>query len=130
MMARNGPGFSIDVERAVHLMKIRLWGRWNTETGEEYLREFQQKLSTVFGNHDEGWSVLLDLSGYTMPPQEVQSYIEQGFIHLRELAVNRQAILLNGPILHLPGQGSPQAATPVSSYFQSEDEAIEWLMGE
>ena len=129
-MGRDEQGFTVDVENEVHLMKIRLWGRWDTDTGAQYLREVQQQLSRISGNHDADWSLLLDLSGYVLPSHEVQTYIEQGFIHLSGLTVIRQAVLLHGPIIHLPGQTASQAETCVTSYFQSEDEALEWLLNE
>ena len=126
-MATREKGFTIQVEEDVHRITIRFWGRWTPETGEEYLAECRRRLPSLSDNQESSWTIFLDLTQFTLPPPEVQHWLERGFLSLKDIDIRRQAILLHGPIIHLPDLSSAQTGALVSSYFQSEAEALEWL---
>ncbi len=120
--------FSIDTER--NIIKICLWGIWDRKLIEQYTREYQKQAGMVKDNGQE-WNLLMDLTGYSHQAPEIQRMLCKELARLKKYTIKREAILVRGPIVRFPIECvSQKPETLFFSYFQSESDAIRWLLNE
>jgi len=129
-MTKKNKGFQISIDTTKHVLKIRLWGHWDVELGKEYLKELQEQIKNV-NEKEKDWYLLMDLTEYLPQSQEIQNIIAEGLAILKEDKVEKRAILVHETIIQIPTETlSGKTRLQVYSYFQSEDDAVQWLLNE
>lgn len=129
-MAVKNKGFHISIDTTKNVIKIRLWGQWDVELGKEYLKELKKQIKGVNENKND-WFLLMDLTEYLPQSQKIQSIIGEGLVLLKADKFKKKAVLVDGKIIHLPIESlSREPRLQIYCYFQSEDDAVQWLLTE
>jgi hypothetical protein len=127
MEPKQGFRFSADAQQ--HLMTLRLWGRWDVHLAEDYLAQMHHHAARLA--HDEViWNLLLDVAEYVLPPPEVAPMIDEGVHALQIGHIRKQAILVQGVLPHFDSSAHAGHDMLIRSYFQSEEDALQWLTEE
>lgn len=130
-MLKKDKGFSISFDDTRDILTTRVWGRWDEEFVEKYEYGFKEKIEEACAN-GQIWGVLADLRELLPRSEEVQR-----IIMYKQFAMAR--ILGIAKIAYLGSQTTTQLQMntffrendrQVFSCFESEDEAIQWLLME
>ena len=130
-MASPQRGYEFFINKKRRILKIRAWGIWDVEFAEEYDRELQQRILTISEQGTKGWYALADLNDF--PPQlpEVQKTLMRGLEFGAKHGLKKEARMIGKALTKTQlARMMKEAGMPANSTFQSEDEAIEWLLQE
>lgn len=128
MTANRVEGFQIALDQAKGIVKIRLWGFWDTKLAEEYRKTFQEQIADISANEKE-WHLLIDITEYPSQLPEIQHIISEGLALLEHHNIIKRAILVNGAITPLEAKSLGRGGGAyIYSYFRSEEDAVRWLL--
>jgi hypothetical protein len=130
-MNRKNKGFSISFDNTRDILTTRVWGMWDEAFAEKYEYGMKEKIEEVCAN-EQVWGVLADLRELLTRSEEVQRIIMcEQFTMARDLGVEKIAylgsqIMTQWQLDTFFQEGDKQ----VFSCFESEDDAIQWLLSE
>lgn len=122
-------GYEFFVDRKQGILKIRAWGLWDVEFAEQYDRELQKRILDISKQCPQGWYALADLNDF--PPQlpEVQPILVRGLEFGAKRGLKKEARLIGKALTKVQlARLMKEAGMPENSTFQTEDEAIKWLL--
>jgi len=129
-MEQHKKGYQIESDRERHVLKLRLWGMWDTYLAHQFEHEVQPKILDMEQQSPHGWSVMVNLSQFPPQFQDIQAIIKTVIqfefahgMHTGATVVAKTMTQLQIKRLVDEVGGEP------GSYFQSEDDAIRWLVG-
>lgn len=119
-------GFIVELDNRRAIVKVKVWGFWTVEDGHAYVDEFKRVASKVIGRP---WYVLADISEFTAQKPEVSALVEQTMAFAMSNGLVKAANLVNSSLGKMQISRLSQAmGLPEFSFFQSERQAIEWLL--
>jgi hypothetical protein len=120
-------GFLVEVDTRRAIVKVKVWGFWTVEDGQAYVDEFKRRAAKVIGRP---WYVLADISEFSAQKPEVQALVEQTMAYARKHGLVKAANLVSSTLGKMQISRLSQAmGLPEFSFFQTERQAIEWLVG-
>lgn len=130
-MASPNRGYEFFMDCKKGILKIRAWGLWDVEFAEQYDRELQKRILDISKQCPQGWYALADLNDF--PPQlpEIQPILIKGLEFGAKRGLKKEARLIGkaltkAQLIRL----MKEAGMPENSTFQSESEAVKWLLSE
>ena len=129
-MAEHEKGFEIAFDAETSMLRLRLWGLWDTEVGQNLVWEFKKHVQNV-STMNTTWYVLADLTEF--PPQfgEVQQYLSEAMLLAKQHGMKKGARIVANTITKMQiARLSRETGVPESFFFQSEEAAIHWLLSE
>ena len=122
-------GFEIALNLRKKILRIRAWGDWNGEIGKKYELALRDKIIELSAQaHWQIWDVLVDFTGVSAPSEEAQRLTEHLLTTANPLGLKKIAYIRNNISPPLPLKRTRDS--PIPSFFESKDEAIQWLMKE
>lgn len=119
-------GFIVEVDKRLAIVKVKVWGFWTVEDGQSYLEEFKRAAIKVIGRP---WYVLADISEFTAQKPEVSALVEQTMAFATSNGLVKAANLVSSSLGKMQISRLSQAmGLPEFSFFQTERQAIEWLL--
>lgn len=119
-------GFLVDVDMRNAIVKVKVWGFWTVEDGQAYVEEFKRVAAKVLGRP---WYVLADISEFTAQKPEVSALVEQTMAFATSNGLVKAANLVSSSLGKMQISRLSQAmGLPEFSFFQTERQAIEWLL--
>ncbi len=119
-------GFFVEVDTRLAIVKVKVWGFWTIEDGHAYLEEFKRVAQKVIGRP---WYVLADISEFTAQKPEVSALVEQTMAFALSHGMVKAANLVSSSLGKMQIARLSQAmGLPEFSFFQTERQAIEWLL--
>ncbi len=119
-------GFLVEVDTRLAIVKVKVWGFWSLEDGVAYVEEFKRAAQKVLGRP---WYVLADISDFKAQKPEVSALVEQTMAFATNNGLAKAANLVSSSLGKVQIQRLSQAmGLPEFSFFQSEQQAIEWLL--
>lgn len=119
-------GFLVDVDMRTCIVKVKVWGFWSVEDGQAYVEEFKRVASKVLGRP---WYVLADIADFTAQKPEVSVLVEQTMAFATSNGMVKAANLVSSSLGKMQISRLSQAmGLPEFSFFQTERQAIEWLL--
>ncbi len=122
-------GYQITLDMHRNILKVTAWGLWDAAYAEQYDRELQQSILKISQHAPQGWYVLVDLNHF--PPQfpDVQSILVRGMEFGAKHGIKKEARLIGEALTQMQLKRLvKEAGMPENSTFQSEEEAITWLL--
>jgi len=130
LMSENKKGYEISIDKARNLLKIRVWGFWDMEVAEKYENEFKKKIKEISASGKE-WYTLVDVAEYSPQSEEVQRIVSERMVFAKEHGLKKEARIVHRVTTKFQmARLARESKLPMSSEFQSENEAIQWLMSE
>lgn len=126
-MRRGTNDFDIAYHHAENLLIVRILELRSEDVWQQFEDAFQQTIREIRANAPD-WHLLLDVSQISGLPQEVQDLLVQTLLFAHQSGMRKKAILAKGTIpfpIH-PLEHDP--AFKVHFYFQSEADAVRWLV--
>lgn len=119
-------GFFVEVDMRLAIVKVKVWGFWTVEDGQAYVDEFKRVAQKVLGRP---WYVLADISEFTAQKPEVSALVEQTMAYATANGLVKAANLVSSSLGKMQIARLSQAmGLPEFSFFQTERQAIEWLL--
>jgi hypothetical protein len=130
-MIKKDKGFSISFDDTRDILMTRVWGMWDEAFAEKYGYGLKEKVEEVYAN-EQIWGILADLRELLPRSEEVQQIImRKQFALTRILDIEKIAYLDSQTTTQLQMNTFFQESDrQVFSCFESEDEAIQWLLKE
>ncbi|MBK9266753.1 MAG: protein kinase [Polyangiaceae bacterium] len=120
-------GFIVEVDVRRAIVKVKVWGFWTLEDGHAYVDEFKRAAAKVIGRP---WYVLADISEFTAQKPEVSALVEQTMSYATSNGLVKAANLVSSSLGKMQIARLSQAmGLPEFSFFQTERQAIDWLLG-
>jgi serine/threonine protein kinase len=120
-------GFIVELDTRRAIVKVKVWGFWTVEDGQAYVDEFKRRAAKVIGRP---WYVLADISEFSAQKPEVQALVEQTMSYARKNGLVKAANLVSSTLGKMQISRLSQAmGLPEFSFFQTERQAIDWLVG-
>jgi hypothetical protein len=121
-------GYEITFDRAKNIIKARLWGFWDAGLGKQYIKAFEEKIQEVIPTGKE-WSLLVDITKFAAQPREVQRLFSEGMTFAKQHGVKKTARIVASTTTQLQFERlSKEANLAEIAFFQSEEEALQWLL--
>jgi hypothetical protein len=118
--------FSISVDPARRILRLKVWGFWTLDEGKAYAAEFEQKARPLIGRP---WYVLADISDFPPQKNEVNELLAQPMKFARAQGMVRAANLVSSALPKmLIARISAETGLPEFSFFSAEAEALAWLL--
>ncbi len=119
-------GFLVELDQRRAIVKVKVWGFWTVEDGQAYVDEFKRAATRVLGRP---WYVLADISDFTAQKPEVSALVEQTMAFATSNGLVKAANLVSSSLGKMQISRLSQAmGLPEFSFFQTERQAIEWLL--
>ena len=130
-MIKKNRGFSISFDDTREILTTRAWGMWDEAFAEKYEYGLREKIEEVCAN-GQIWGVLADLRELLPRSEEVQRIImREQFAMARILGIEKIAYLGSQITTQLQKNTFfRENGRQVFSCFESEDDAIRWLLTE
>ena len=128
-MKEHERGYDISVDRRHNILKVKAWGMWDVAFAEQYDRELRQAILDISAHASQGWYVVVDLDHY--PPQlpHVQPILLRGMKFGIEHGLKKEARIIGKAMTKMQLKRLvKEAGMPENSTFQSEEDAIAWLL--
>ena len=123
-------GYDITINRGQRILKMRAWGLWDVAFAEQYDHDLQTNVLEISEHGKKpGWLALVDLNDF--PPQfpEVQAIIVRGMEFGTRHGLHKEARLIGRGLTDLQLKRLiKEAGMPENSTFQSEHDALAWLL--
>lgn len=117
-------------EASRHILTLRLRGLWDLEWARQFEQEFR-KIVQKIGADEREWYLLLDFTRCVPQPEEVQRIIGNAVAAAKQQGMRNKAILAKGTIVGFhPASFGGTSDVQVDFYFQSEADAVRWLLNE
>ena len=119
-------GFRISTDPGRNIVRIRLWGFWDVDDAKAYWEEFQRQTGPLSG---QKWYILADISEFAPQRVEVNEYYERSMVYSRAHGMVKAANLVSSVVTQMQiARMSGASSLPAYSFFQSELEAVQWLL--
>jgi len=120
-------GFMVRVDRAQSLVRLEVWGFWTVEQGQAYYEEFVAKTKSLVGTK---WFVLARTAELAVQKPEVSELIGRTMEVARKNGCVRAANIVSSTLTKMQlARMSAEQGLAEYGFFQSEDEALAWLLG-
>lgn len=128
-MLENSKGFEIAFNIQGKILRIRVWGDWDTELVKRYDFALRHKIMEISAHaHWKIWYILVDVTRCSCQSEELPFMLEKPFMIANTQEIKKIAYVYNGT--------NPQSSfthardAPAHACFESTDEAVQWLMKE
>jgi hypothetical protein len=122
-------GYELAIDQTHRILKVRAWGMWNVALAEQYDRELQETIIQISENGQRDWYALVDLDQFPVQNEEVQAIIVRGMKFGAMYNLQKEARIIGKALTKLQlARLVKEAGMPANSTFQSEDEAVAWLL--
>jgi hypothetical protein len=129
-MQRIAKGFELQCDHAQQVLTLRLHSCWNAPLIQTFETEFRQKVREISGN-PAGWYLLVNIRRYPPQSEEAQVALNQLLAHAKAAGMKQKAVVAEGTIgSFCVGREVPDPDLRVNFYFQSEQDALRWLLHE
>lgn len=119
-------GFQVEIDYPRAILRVKVWGFWTVDDAKAYVEAFRQKAALLVG---EPWYVLADISEFAAQKPEVSAFVEQTMAFAVDNGMVRAANLVDSALGKMQIARLSQATgLPEFSFFQSEQDAIRWLI--
>jgi serine/threonine-protein kinase len=119
-------GFIVEVDQRRAIVKVKVWGFWAVEDGQAYVDEFKRAATKVMSRP---WYVLADISEFTAQKPDVSALVEETMAFATHNGLVKAANLVSSSLGKMQISRLSQAmGLPEFSFFQTERQAIEWLL--
>ena len=128
-MKTNKNGYQIDIDAKHHVLKLRLWGMWDTDVAKQFEHAVKPKILELEQQSPQGWYTIVDLSQF--PPQfaDVQEMTKAIMKFELDHGMQKGATVLAKTMTQLQVKRlATQVGEDPGSFFQSEDDALQWLL--
>jgi CRISPR/Cas system CSM-associated protein Csm4 (group 5 of RAMP superfamily) len=130
-MAAPKPGYAISIDAPNKVLKMRLWGMWDTTTAQRFEQEAREKIQEIGRQTPDGWDTMVDLSDFPPQRDEVQEMTNRVMQLEKTHGMNRGASVTKKAMTkHQVQRLAKQQGFDPGSFFQSEDEAMRWLLSQ
>lgn len=122
-------GYEFFIDRRSNILKVKAWGVWDVAYAEQYDRDLQKHVLQISQYAPQGWYVLVDLNNF--PPQipAVQPILVRGMNFGITHGLKKEARLIGQALTQLQLKRLvKEAGMPENSTFQSENDAVKWLL--
>lgn len=127
-MAQPKSGYEIDYDRERNILKFRAWGMWDMDVAGNFEREWTQRVKEVSATGRE-WYALIDLVDFPPQTQPVQALTQRMIEFEKQHGVKKEAHLVSKVMTKLQiSRIAKEAHLAENSFFQTEEDAIAWLM--
>ncbi|HSN97229.1 MAG TPA: serine/threonine-protein kinase, partial [Candidatus Nanopelagicales bacterium] len=118
--------FQVRADESNGIVHLKVWGFWDVDEARAYLDEFRAQASRV----SQGpWYVLADISEFAAQKPEVSVFVEKTMEFAREHQMRRAANLVSSALSRMQiARLSMDMGLPEYSFFQSEADAVTWLL--
>jgi hypothetical protein len=129
-MEEQGRGHEIAIDETHPILRVRLWGFWDKTIAQNMQREFKQQVHTL-NAAGKTWYVLTDMTKFPPQSQEVQAILSQLMAFAKQQGMQKAARIITSTLTKLQiARLSRETQLPQHSFFQSEADAIAWLLAE
>jgi hypothetical protein len=128
-MAKAEKGYEIALDKARNILKMRLWGLWDASLIQQFEQEVQKKILEMSQHAPQGWFTLVDVSQF--PPQlaDTQTMTREVMNFEVVHGMKKAATLMAQTMTKMQIQRlAKEEGFDPGSFFQSEAEAIGWLL--
>lgn len=123
-------GFEMEHDASRHILTLRLRGLWDLTMARQFEQEFRKTVQEI-GAQEKEWYLLLDFTRCVPQPEEVQRIVGNAMAAAKEQGMRNKAILAKGTIVGFyPASFRGKSDVQVNFYFQSEVDAVRWLVNE
>ncbi len=124
-------GYNVSVDTTNKILKLHLWGLWDTTLAQRFTGEAKETILELSQQAPQGWYTLVDLSHFPPQFEEIQKIAAEIMTFEVDHGMKKAATLFNKMLIKLQMQRlAKQQHLPPGSFFQSEGEAIQWLLHE
>ncbi len=118
--------FQISVDQVNRILRLKVWGFWDAAEGEAYFEEFLRSARALTG---KPWYVLADISEFPAQKPEVNDFVGKTMAFATANGMRKAANLVSSALTRMQiGRLSADTGLPEFSFFQSEAEAVAWLL--
>ena len=118
--------FIFEVDGVKKILKFKMIGSWDIKDGDDWGEEFKQKSKSLLGGK---WYVLADLSEFPAQKSEIQQKLAELMEFAGKNGMKKAANLVQKQLSKMQIERlSAESGLPAFSFFQDENEAIEWLV--
>jgi len=119
-------GFVVALDRERNILRVKVWGFWTIDDAKAYWEDFKVKANMAAGRP---WYVLADIADFSAQKPEVNVYVEKTMAYARANGMVRAANLVSSALSKMQiARLSQETGLPSFSFFQSEPEAVRWLI--
>lgn len=130
-MAALKQGYTISIDVPNKVLKMRLWGLWDAATAQRFEQEAREKIQEISRQAPGGWDALVDLSDFPPQRDEVQEMTNRVMQLETTHGMKHAASIVKKAMTKLQIQRlAKQQGFDPGSFFQSEDEAVQWLLSQ
>jgi len=123
-------GFEIDYDAMRHVLILRFLGILDRGMAQQFEHRFQGDVHAIHASADR-WYLLLDFTRCMPFPNDVQEIVWHAIEFARQQGMCNKAIVADGTIVGFqPTSLTGDSDMQVDFYFQSEADAIRWLLDE
>jgi hypothetical protein len=128
MTTSNTKGFEIATDIRRHLLRVTLWGLWDTDLAKKYKYAMREKIEEIRKNGN-GWYALVDFTRCYPRSEEVQDMLREPLVAAKEQGMKKIIYLGDKSVV----QSRLDRVFPISNFqedffVESEEEAIQWLV--
>ena len=121
-------GFAISLDTTRNIVKIHAWGFWDVNLVKKYRKAFTQKIKELRANGSE-WYALVDFREFLPRSKEVQYMMNDHIVSAQKEGMKKIGYLGEQSMVQLRlNQVFQEEDLHMSAFFESEHEAIQWLM--
>jgi serine/threonine-protein kinase len=119
-------GHLITIDRSRSILKVKVWGFWTLDDAKAYWEDFKIHVAMISGRP---WYVLADISTFPAQKPEVGAFVKKTMDYAGVNGMVRAANLVESTLGKMQiARLSAESGLPAFSFFQSEAEAIRWLL--
>jgi serine/threonine protein kinase len=119
-------GHLITIDRSRAILKVKVWGFWTLDDAKLYWEDFKSHVAMLSGRP---WYVLADISSFPAQKPEVGAFVKKTMDYAGVNGMVRAANLVESTLGKMQiARLSAESGLPAFSFFQSEAEAIRWLL--
>ncbi len=123
-------GVEVDYDPMRHVVTLRFLGLLDSELAKQFERQFYDRVRDIHAS-DGQWYLVLDFTRCRPMSDNVQEIVWHAIELSREQGMCNKAIVTNGTIVGFqPASLTGDSGIHVDFYFQSEADAIRWLLNE
>ena len=129
-MTEVSKGFEISLHHKRNILRVRAWGAWDTEMAKKFENTLQEKISELYAP-EKTWCLLADFTKFPRQLEEVQNIICEQITTAEKQGLQKIGYLGERSMIQLPlNRLFCENAMQRSAFFESETEAIEWLLSD
>ena len=129
-MERKKKGYVISFDKVRNILKFRGWGLWDSDVARKFKQEWTAKVIAVSAGRED-WYILVDLKEFPAQSKEIEQLTCEMMEFEKLHGVKKEAHLVSRAMTKLQiARIARETDLPVNSFFQHEDDAIQWLLGE